>query len=243
MSIVPEDPQFLSNNDEWLSEANSRRQAALAQSAEHSPCKREVAGSIPAGSTTELFSEEWWKEVRECEDMIIKDREKNLATRPSGIPTDSTTELFSEEWCKLPLEEKLEQIKNANPNDEFKVKNLSEICRQHHHFLRSALQRSENLYVTQTNNALVAQRSEQDAHNVLVEGSNPSEGTIFLPEESLTITDHEERAAVYEQALREIISITRVESPMDRSAESFFFVASKMRKLAIEAMKRTGARS
>jgi hypothetical protein len=62
-----------------------------------------------------------------------------------------------------------------------------------------------------------------------------------LPEEDLIITDHEERAAVYEQALREIISITRVESPLDRSAESFFFVASKMRKIAMAAMKRTGA--
>lgn len=161
MSIVPEDPQFLSNNDEWLSEADSRRQAALAQSAEHSPCKREVAGSTPAGSTTPF------------EDGIFN----NNYSAKEGI------------------------------------------------------------------SALVAQRSEQDAHNVLVGGSNPSEGTIFFPEESLTITDHEERAAVYEQALREIISITRVESPLDRSAESFFFVASKMRKLAIAAMKRTGART
>ena len=89
--------------------------------------------------------------------------------------------------------------------------------------------------------ALVAQRLEQDAHNVLVGGSTPSEGTIFLPEEDLIITDHEERAAIYEQALREIVSITKVESALDRSAESFFFVASRMRKIAMAAMKRTGA--
>ena len=45
----------------WLAEARQRRDAALAQSAEHLPCKQEVAGSTPAGSAAEPFSEDWCK--------------------------------------------------------------------------------------------------------------------------------------------------------------------------------------
>ena len=99
-----------------------------------------------------------------------------------------------------------------------------------------------------THNALVAQRSEQDAHNVLVAGSSPAEGTILEPYSEqryinmqAQIQDQEECLELYEGVLRAIASITKVETPMDQSAEAFFFVASKMRKLAIAALQKTGA--
>ena len=102
--------------------------------------------------------------------------------------------------------------------------------------------------------ALVAQRSEQDAHNVLVTGSSPVEGTTILPARlhdsrdpvgRLSAMDGrpldvEEKCAIYEYALTKIISITKVDTPADRSAESFFFVAAGMRQQAIKALKKAG---
>lgn len=132
--------------------------------------------------------------------------------------------------------------------------------------------------------ALVAQRSEQDAHNVLVTGSSPVEGTINIIETPEIICENilnntfntpidldnpdgialnnisnpawemsgkatmdwkpflsfEEKCAIYEEALLKIKSITKVDTPADRSAESFFFVAAGMRQQAIKALKKAG---
>lgn len=48
--INPTDPKFLRDNDEW-SQPTTDNSATLAQSAEQSPCKRQVTGSIPVGGT------------------------------------------------------------------------------------------------------------------------------------------------------------------------------------------------
>lgn len=90
-------------------------------------------------------------------------------------------------------------------------------------------------------NALVAQRLEQSAHNALVAGSNPAEGTTKEDFVNFLLTSRLERIEIYETALKEISAITKVETPMDRSAEAFFMIASRMRKIAIAALKKTGA--
>lgn len=56
------------------------------------------------------------------------------------------------------------------------------------------------------------------------------------------MTEHDEQILLekvsrYETALQNIASITRVESPLDQSAEMFFMVASKMRKIAKKALE------
>ena len=49
----------------------------------------------------------------------------------------------------------------------------------------------------------------------------------------------EEKNSIYEDALNRIASITNIETPLDKSAEVFFFVAAKMRKIARQALDLT----
>lgn len=62
---------------------------------------------------------------------------------------------------------------------------------------------------------------------------------IQLPEH--VIQDYKDKIELYEGVLRAIVGIKKVETPMDRSAEAFFMVASQMRKLALAALQKTGA--
>lgn len=102
-------------------------------------------------------------------------------------------------------------------------------------------QKSENEKLIQ-NNAFAADSPEQQ-----VEDSIPSENGLssldgqglLVPVELANI--YLEKLEIYEGVLRAIASITKVETPADRSAEAFFFVASKMRNLAIAALTKTGA--
>ena len=114
MSIIPLDPEFLNDHDEWMQEATERRNAALAQMVEQRTCNAQVEGSNPSSSTMNIRSRS----------SAGSEREPSKLEVVGSIPTEIT-------------------IASAPP-------------------------------------ALLAQRSEQDAHNVLVGGSNPSEGTIHL---------------------------------------------------------------
>lgn len=96
--------------------------------------------------------------------------------------------------------------------------------------------------------AVVAQSAEQLPCKQQVEGSIPSDSTTLVPVShqrylnvQAQIQDQEECLEIYEGVLRAIASITKIETPADQSAEAFFFVASKMRKLAIAALQKTGA--
>lgn len=91
--------------------------------------------------------------------------------------------------------------------------------------------------------AVVAQSAEQLPCKQQVEGSIPSDSTslVTLETPQQQLEDYREKIEIYEGVLRAIASITKVEVPADRSAEGFFFVASKMRKLAIAALQKTGA--
>lgn len=96
--------------------------------------------------------------------------------------------------------------------------------------------------------AVVAQSAEQLPCKQQVEGSIPSDSTSLEPVShqrhlnmQAQIQDQEECLEIYEGVLRAIASITKVETPADQSAEAFFFVASKMRKMAIAALQKTGA--
>lgn len=96
--------------------------------------------------------------------------------------------------------------------------------------------------------AVVAQSEEQLPCKQQVESSSPSDSTMLEPishqrqlNMQAQIADQEECLEIYEGVLRAIASISKVETPMDRSAEAFFMVASKMRGLAIAALQKTGA--
>lgn len=93
------------------------------------------------------------------------------------------------------------------------------------------------------NNAVVAQSVEQLPCKQQVESSNPSDSTslvtIETPQQQLE--DYRNKIEIYEGVLGAIVRIKKVETPMDRSAEAFFMVASQMRKLALAALQKTGA--
>lgn len=96
--------------------------------------------------------------------------------------------------------------------------------------------------------AVVAQSVEQLPCKQQVGGSIPSDSTMLEPishqrylNMQAQIEDQEKCLEIYEGVLMAIAGITKVETPMDRSAEAFFVVASKMRKMAIAALQKTGA--
>lgn len=75
-------------------------------------------------------------------------------------------------------------------------------------------------------------------HEILPPQSNVVR-EVAIPESA--IQEYKDKIALYEGVLRAIASITKVETSADQSAEAFFFVASKMRKMAIAALQKTGA--
>ncbi len=164
-------------------------------------------------------------------------KEKMQASIREELAQEIAEEQATEERLAILRQENVDKYISALENDAVVAQSVEHLpCKQG----------VEGSIPSDSTNALVAQGSEQGAHNALVAGSIPAEGTNleFLPPGEIQfIPDsiYREKAEIYEGVLRAIASITKVETPADRGAEAFFFIASKMRKMAIAALQKTGA--